>query len=473
MSFAFSIQKKEWIEFHTGGRFRWVATILYLLFVVALASGISFYNKSAGKIEDAQTATYRQWLNQGRKNPHGAAHFGFYAFKPLSPMSVIDKGLESYLGQAVWLEAHNQNEVREREATDAGSIVRFGQLSIGFIVQVLFPLCILLLGYNLYSKEREGGTLSMLLTSGATAGKLLLGKVIALYRLILLLFLPMLLITNLSMMMVAGVAAWKASLLPFCLFTAFSMLYFAIWVLLSLYLSSRVRQSSLALVSLLSFWIVGVFLVPRMGSVLAKLIHPTPSSFLFSHNIRMDNELGLDRKTPAALRQKRFEDSVLRAYQAKSIELLPISMRGLNLQRSEEYGYQIFEKNYGALAETYQKQDAVMNWLHLLSPVQSMRSLTMGVSGTDLNKQNHFAEQAEAHRRLIAAAMNDDITKNSVGVENYGNDEELWRKIPPFQYKEASVLLVLRQQAAPLLSLVLWITGLILLLRSVARAGRL
>lgn len=470
MQHILNIQQKEWTEYRGEYRLRWVAIILYALFFLALATGLRYYITTAENSQAAQKASYEQWLSQGKKNPHGAAHYGFYAFKPLSPMAIVDKGMESFLGQAVWLEAHNQNEVKEREATDAGSLVRFGYVSIGFLFQVLFPLCIVLLGFNLFSKEREWGTLPLLLSAGASTGQLFKHKALALYKIVLLLVLPMFFISSVSMLIAAGAANWVACLQQFLVFCFFILLHLAVWVLLSLYVSSLVRQSSVSLVGLLGFWIVGVFFIPRIGSVLAKTVYPTPSSFAFSHNVRLDNELGIDRKSPAGLRQKRFEDSLLKQYGVDTVAALPLSIRGLNLKRSEEYGYMIFDRNYGALEATYRRQNNLMNWLHFLSPVQSMRSVSTGLSGTDIHKQHHFAAQAENHRRLIATVMNDDISQKSIGVENYEQDETLWQTIPPFRYTEASMLQVLMPQKIPLLALLAWCGGLVILLRKRARA---
>lgn len=464
-----TIIKKEWAEYKGDYRLRAAAIALYALFAVALFTGIRYYLTTTKASEAAQTASYNQWLAQGKKNPHGAAHYGFYAFKPLSPMAVIDKGMEGYLGQAVWLEAHNQNEAKEREATDAGSIVRFGYLSVGFLFQFLLPLAILLIGFNAFSKEREWGTLPLLLSSEMGVAQLLKGKAMALYRVALLLFLPMLFLSCAAMLFAAGFNAWLAVLPQFLLFSLLSLLYLAVWVLLSLYVSTFARQSSVALVALLGFWVAGAFFVPRMGGVLAKAFHPTPSSFAFSHAVRLDNELGLDRKTPASLRQKRFEDSLLKRYAVDSLSKLPLNIRGLNLKRGEDYGYLIFEKNYGGLEETYRQQSGVMNWLNLLSPAQAARSISAGLSGTDMAKQTHFAALAEEHRRLIAATMNEDIAANSVGIENYEVEPSLWKKVPPFRYREASLTQVLEPQAVPILSLLLWCGLLAFLLKRRAK----
>src|SRR5687767_8770960 len=104
-----SIIGKEWLEYRQDYRLRLMVGLIYLLFIAALITDIRHYTSVSETSNSAQKVSYEQWLKQGKKNPHSAAHYGFYAYKPLSPMAIIDKGMESYLGQAVWLEAHNQN----------------------------------------------------------------------------------------------------------------------------------------------------------------------------------------------------------------------------------------------------------------------------------------------------------------------------------------------------------------------------
>jgi ABC-2 type transport system permease protein len=181
--------------------------------------------------------------------------------------------------------------------------------------------------------------------------------------------------------------------------------------------------------------------------------------------------LGIDRKTPASQRQKMFEDSLLKQYAVDSLSQLPLSIRGLNLQRSEDYGYQIFEKNYGGLEANFLQQDAIMNLLNILSPSESMRSISASVSGTDINKHIHFAKQAELHRRLIATTMSDDIARNSAGIENYEVSPAFWKKIPPFRYNAQSLVQMMLPQVISIISILLWLGLLWLLLKK--RAGQI
>ena len=82
----------------------------------------------------------------------------------------------------IWLEyieAHNKNEASFSKATDQTGLARFGSLSISFVLLYLFPLIIILIGYDSYTKEKEQQTYLLLKSQGIHPVKLLFGKWIA------------------------------------------------------------------------------------------------------------------------------------------------------------------------------------------------------------------------------------------------------------------------------------------------------
>ncbi len=97
-------------------------------------------SQAKSQAQNATDLSRQQWLNQGAKGLHSAAHYGVYAFKPQMPLSFIDRGVEAYTGAAVWLEAHKQNDFRYRPAQDQTAVARFGELTAATVLQILLPL---------------------------------------------------------------------------------------------------------------------------------------------------------------------------------------------------------------------------------------------------------------------------------------------------------------------------------------------
>src|ERR1700737_608477 len=110
------IARKEWIETVREGQFRWAAGIVFVLLASALAVGWKHYTSVRAERTVAGQTSREQWLRQGPRNPHSAAHYGMYVFKPKLPLSFLDSGMDPYTGAAVWLEAHYQNPLSFRPA---------------------------------------------------------------------------------------------------------------------------------------------------------------------------------------------------------------------------------------------------------------------------------------------------------------------------------------------------------------------
>ncbi len=130
-----AIARKEFTEIVRDGRFKWTAAIMVLLLVTAMLAGYQKYSAAVRIQQIAQGDTNQQWLDQGDKNPHSAAHYGNYAFKPAGPLSYFDNGISNYTGTAVFMEAHRQNFAIGRPASDQSAIARFGDLSGAMILQ--------------------------------------------------------------------------------------------------------------------------------------------------------------------------------------------------------------------------------------------------------------------------------------------------------------------------------------------------
>ena len=90
--------------------------------------------------EDAQKHVRKQWESLDAINPHSAAHYGSYAFKPLNVLNSMDSGINDITGNVIKLEGHVQNEIVYSEASQALSISKFGKLKSSLILQYVIPL---------------------------------------------------------------------------------------------------------------------------------------------------------------------------------------------------------------------------------------------------------------------------------------------------------------------------------------------
>jgi ABC-2 type transport system permease protein len=466
------IARKETTEMLRDGRFRWASAAVLGLLLVALATGWQHHRSVAAEHAAAHQQTRDHWLEQGEKNPHSAAHYGMYAFTPTPPLSLVDRGIAPYVGVATWIEAHWQNPFQGRPAQDATALARFGEVTAAGVMQLLVPLLIVLLGFAAFSGERESGTFRQLLSLGVRPRDLAWGKALGQAGAFAVLLVPAAAVGAVALALASSGHAMAADAARIGLLAAVYLAYFLVFLGVTLAVSAWAPSSRVALVALLAFWIANVLVAPRASADLARRVQPAPSQWEFMAQVRQEMEQGVDGHDPADQRLDRLRERVLAEYGVATVEELPVNFSGIALQASEEHGNLVFDRNFGALHATFARQESVHTWAGLLAPMLAVRSLSMGLAGTDGAHHRHFTEQAEGYRRMVQRMMNDAITFNSRTGERYVAGPELWAQVPEFEYRAPGVRWVLGTHAGSLGVLGFWLGAAMLLVGGAARARR-
>ena len=450
------IARKEFTDVVRDGRFRWCAALVGALLLVSLGHGWVQARRSQAELAAAQATAREHWESQGEKNPHSAAHYGVYAFKPRLALSFVDEGVDPYTGTSVWLEAHRQNDFFLRPAQDATAAQRIGALTAAQVLQHLVPLLVILLTFGALAGEREQGTLRQILATGVGRPDLALGKALGVAGALALLLVPAAVVGAAALVVgspgPAASAAARGAVLA-----GIYLAYFAAFVGLSLAVSARVRSARNALVVLLAVWVVNGLVAPRAAVDLSRWIHPTPSALEFARTLQQEMAAGVEgveRPDRAALTGR-----LLAQHGVERVEDLPVNEVGIYLQESEEFGNRIFDRNYGALWDSFERQSLVHEALAAAAPLLAVRALSMGLAGTDVEQHRHFATAAETYRRDLMRRMNGDLAENSRTGEQYTAGPDLWAQTPPLRYDAPTLGWVLSNRILSLLVLAAWLAG--------------
>lgn len=476
------IARKEFTEITRDGRFLWTSTIIVLLLLISFAFGAQRYGEDRDLRQAASSEGRQQWLSQGSKGPHTAAHYGVYAFKPATPLALFDAGYNDYTGTIQYLEAHKENVASYIPAADSTSLSRFGDLSGAMVLQMLVPLLIILLCFAMVSGEREDGTWRQLLSMGVTRGTLVAGKASGVALAIGVVIVPALIVGGIVAAVFTGandphdMIDFPAKILALAVsYGAF----FAIFVCLSLTVSIWARSSGASLTALIGFWIVAGLLIPRLSTDLGKRFFPTPSAFEVAKDIEAGRDRGPHAHEPNHPNYIAFKDKTLAHYKVGRIEDLPFNFIGMALQADEENGYKVFDRTLGRVRYTYDMQDKIQQAFSIVSPFVAIRSLSAALSGTDVDFANDFSQAGEAYRRNMVRVLNDDLMHNAKGMSNYSAEwgykagKDLWTKIPPFDFDAPPLTTILARSYVSILILAFWLVGSILLLRRVATRARI
>lgn len=457
MSAVRLIARRELTEIARDGRVRVTATIVLALLVTALAVGWSHYRDVSAQHRSAQQLTRDHWLAQPAKDPHSAAHYGIYAFKPRLPLSLVDTGVDAFTGVAAWLEAHKQNEFQFRPAQDRAVIVRFAELTAATILQILLPVLIILLAAETFAGEREQGTLRQLLGLGVAPRTLALGKLAGVTAALALVLVPAAIIGAGALVLTSG-QALDGFLLRAVILAAVYVAWFAAVASGSIAISARAGSVRGALAISVCLWVFNALLAPRLASEVATRLYPTPSAFEFAQAVLRQTYDGLDVHTYNVRRARELRTRLLREYGVARIEDLPVNFRGLDYLEREEHANHIFDVEYGRLWNAFDGQNRVQRWTGLAAPLMATRTLSMAIAGTDFNHHRAFAQAAESYRRRLVRAMNEDLAFHSTSARlGYTAGSSLWASLPPFDYRAPSLSWALAQQRESLAALGLWL----------------
>jgi ABC-type transport system involved in multi-copper enzyme maturation permease subunit len=198
------------------------------------------------------------------------------AVVPPNPLSIFAKGLDEAMA-------------RSFEVGPTGISVRAGQKSGNtifaffptpdflYIVRVVLSLIALLFGFDQVSREKEAGTLRQMLANQTSRSAILIGKWAGNF---LSLAVPFLLVTTLGIAVLGldpDIRFSSDQVLRLGLILALTLVYIAFFLSLGILISTLTRRASSSLVILLFVWALLVFVLPNLGTLVARQMVAVPS----------------------------------------------------------------------------------------------------------------------------------------------------------------------------------------------------
>ena len=420
------VAKDEWRYWL---RSKLAMTVLAIGLVLTLASvivtAITMMELSHTRHE-LQTTSDKSFVDQPDRHPHRMVHYGHYAFRTPSPLSTLDPGIDAYTGNSIFLEGHRQNSAMFADSRQGTALTKLGSLTPAFIVQTLAPLLLILIGYSGISRERESQTLSYLLSQGTSGVTLIAGKGLALLSVV------GLILTPLTVSALFTVAAGE-SLLAVVSFVVGYALYLTVWVLLILLASSVFSKNSGSFTALAFVWILLCIVMPRVASTSASTAVPSAgkieTDFAVKAQLRKLGD-GHNANDPAFMQ---FKQSLLKKYNVKSIDELPVNFRGLVASESEAKLTNVLNKFAQQRMQAELKQTKVSRYFGWVSPMVAIRSLSMIVVGTSIETHHRFLRETEQLRFDFVQGL------NKVHVEKLSYQDDMNRNTSTEATKQARV----------------------------------
>lgn len=407
------------------------------------------------------------WEKNPDKHPHRMAHFGAFAFRQQHPLSIFDAGLESYMGNVVYLEAHKQNTANFSEASLSTGLIRFGDLHAGMLLYLILPLFIFFIGYDCISRERERQTLKLVHIQGASMREILFGKTLGMLVGSAFFWLPALCLMWTTLRLDQP-ELHQETFLRLVLLTIGYVLFFCILCLVTVLVSAWSKSSHQSLLTLLGLWLLLFVVAPKTAQAIGATTHPNLSKLAFKQKIEAEVIQHGDAHNPNDPHFKHIKDSVLQANGVDDIKKLPFNYGGYIMGLGEAKTAEIYARHQAELTDVYRQQNAWSQYLALLSPYQAIKDFSSSLSGTDFETYNSFLLQAEDYRYRLAQYMNklqmEHITSHALGSsEGRINvvDRDHFLSFPTFVFHYQPVSHALCTQWVSIVSLLLMLAGLL------------
>ncbi|MGB0859090.1 MAG: ABC transporter permease [Pseudoalteromonas spongiae] len=410
--------------------------MMQCLLMIALFTGWQQYQKSVSSQSAAQNLVEAQWLAQPDRHPHRVAHFGHFAFREPSVLSFFDVGVNSWVGDSIFLEAHKQNSANFANDQDAGSLLRFSELSSANVLLLIWPLLIIAMGFASISAEQSSGTLRQLMSMGVSFRQVIFGKSLSYLLLSLIFILPVFVLALLLAHMSGLQLSSEEPLRLMILFFVF-LGYCVFWIGITLIVSSWVKSPKQALVLLTSIWFILTILMPRILAEFAHTQHPHKARNDFELAIKLDNRKIGNSHNPNDPYFNQFKADTLKKYNVDTIEQLPVNYRGLVMIEGERLNAEVYKKHYQAQLEQFSKQHAVIRAFYWLNPYLFVRDFSMALTRTDSQHFLDFEQQAEAHRYARIQKLNE-LHTHKIHLHNdraQKVSKSYWQEFEPFHYQ--------------------------------------
>jgi|TARA_B100000315_G_scaffold124669_1_gene114620 ABC-type transport system involved in multi-copper enzyme maturation permease subunit len=197
-------------------------------------------------------------------------------FLPPQPLATLVSGVSNDIGRTVNMQARGELRSEGSRFNEDPLFAVFRYLDLEFIFAIILSLFAILFGYDAVNGEKERGTLRLAFANPVPRDQYILGKIVGSFlALIVPLMIPILI--GCLMLPVLGVPMDTDSWLRLGMVILAGVLYFGVFLTLSVFMSTLMQNSSASLMSLLVVWIFAVLIIPRTSVLVAGRSVEVPS----------------------------------------------------------------------------------------------------------------------------------------------------------------------------------------------------
>lgn len=403
-----------------------------LLIIAAFYTGSQNYKLSQARYEAAKS----QNLNQLKGRTDWMGIRDFRIFLPPQPLEAIISGVSNDIGRTIEIDGQGELINEDSRYADEPVFALFRFLDIEFIFQIVLTLFAILFSYDAINGEKERGTLKLIFSNAVPRDKFILGK---LFGTLLSLLFPLLIpfFIGILLILFSGVQLKGGEWLRLGMIILSGHLLISCMAVLSILISARTEKSSSSFLILLSIWIFGIIIIPRLSVITAGAAIKVPAL----------DEINSSKARFAGQIWKEDREK-MGNYKPASLGSPEEMMKGLNkfMQELADNRESKIREHSTRLNEARVNKQAEMRSLAFtiarISPITSFSIASSELANTSLNLEKSFRESAEAYQKEYSDFIYSKTGMRMGGVIRFrqvDDGEEAKpinvNELPVFQYK--------------------------------------
>jgi ABC-2 type transport system permease protein len=368
-----------------------------------------------------------------------------YAALPPAPLGTLAVGQTDLYPSHFKVSAGLKESFLIGRETESPFKLLAGQFDLAFVMICFYPLLILALTFSLIAAEKENGTLQMLLSNGVRLRILVLGKVAA----------RALIVLPVAILFVLAGLAWYGggivgAMPRLLLWVCVVAIYGAFWFALGVAINALGKNAATNALVLAACYLAFVVVIPSLVNLGTATLYPVPSRIEFVNAMRAETQQANQKGSQLLARYFQDHPELAKPPDTKS----PFSRTGeddfamLWLAKDE-----LVARGMKPLLERFdaqlKHQHRLVNHLRYLSPAILMQSLLYDITGTGVERYQHFLRQVDDFHQSWQRHFSPRV------FERRPLTSADLAALPQFRFVEESVSVVIGRAVWPVLALML------------------
>lgn len=156
----------------------------------------------------------------------------------------------------------------------------FPVLDFAYVIKVILSFLAMIVGFDLICGEKNKGTLKLMLSNAVSRNTLIFGKLIGNFLIIAIPFGISFILFYVILNLMPDVHFLYTDNLRLLILFFISLIYITLFFLISVFVSTKSNSSKTSITFCFLIWLILVFFIPNIGSIISKIMTPLPSETL-------------------------------------------------------------------------------------------------------------------------------------------------------------------------------------------------